>query len=191
MAINWDFISDLEGGLALVGYVPAAETSDSGVTIATGFDLGQRSENSIDGMDIAASLKTKLKPYAGLKKQAAVDFLAQHPLTISEDEAKSLDKLSKQGTVDDVARRYDEAVANNPQLSAFDGLSDQAQTVICSVAFQYGSNLKQRAPNFWGACTQARWDDMLAELRNFGDAYPKRRNKEAALLEGGPEIAGF
>ena len=66
MAIDWDFISSLEGGQHLAGYVPAADVSESGVTIATGIDLGQRTEGSIDALAIPDQLKTKLKPYAGL-----------------------------------------------------------------------------------------------------------------------------
>ncbi len=44
MAIDWDFISSLEGDQRLAGYVPAADVSESGVTIATGVDLGQRND---------------------------------------------------------------------------------------------------------------------------------------------------
>ena len=95
MAIKWDFISDLEGGQRLRGYVPAAAVSKSGVTIATGVDLGQRSEAEIDAMAIPDGLKVKLKPYAGLKKLAAVEFLAAHPLTITKDEADALDREVK------------------------------------------------------------------------------------------------
>ncbi|WP_393941438.1 pesticin C-terminus-like muramidase, partial [Shewanella sp. S23-S33] len=41
--VNFGFISGLEGGPILQGYVPDPKNSNSGVTIATGFDLGQRS----------------------------------------------------------------------------------------------------------------------------------------------------
>ena len=39
--VDFKFISQLEGGRATTGHVPAAGVSSSGVTIATGFDLGQ------------------------------------------------------------------------------------------------------------------------------------------------------
>ena len=39
--IDFTFIEKLEG-YRLEGYVPDAENSQSGVTIASGFDLGQR-----------------------------------------------------------------------------------------------------------------------------------------------------
>ncbi len=188
MAIKWGFISDLEGGQRLNGYVPAIEVSESGVTIATGVDLGQRSEASIEALAIPDDLKTKLKPYAGLKKQAAADFLAEHPLTISREDAEALDRAIKQGSVSEVRERYDRAVAASPNMPKFDDLSDEAQTVICSVAFQYGSNLERRTPRFWNACTEGRWNDLVGELRNFGDAYPTRRNKEADLFASSAEV---
>lgn len=188
MTIRWNFISELEGGQQLNGYVPAVDQSKSGVTIATGVDLGQRSEDSIDALAIPGQLKTKLKPYAGLKKQAAVDLLAQHPLTISKEEADALDRAIKEGSVSEVRDRYDRAVANDRTAPKFNDLSEGAQTVICSVAFQYGSNLERRTPRFWRACTERRWRDVLAELRAFGDDYPTRRNKEADLLEDSEEF---
>lgn len=43
-SIDYKFLSQLEGGSKTAGYVPAAAVSKSGVTIATGFDLGQRDE---------------------------------------------------------------------------------------------------------------------------------------------------
>jgi Bacterial toxin homologue of phage lysozyme, C-term len=41
MAVDWKFIGTLEGAGILKGYVPVSQTSNSGVTIATGVDLGQ------------------------------------------------------------------------------------------------------------------------------------------------------
>ena len=143
----------------------------------------------MDALAIPEQLKTKLKPYAGLKKQAAVDFLTQHPLTISQEDADALDRAIKQGSVSEVRERYDRAVADDPNTLSFDDLSNEAQTVICSVAFQYGSNLERRTPRFWRACTQRRWNDIVAELRDFGDDYPTRRNKEADLFASSPEAA--
>ena len=186
MNIDWDFISELEGGQVLEGYVPAVEVSESGVTVATGVDLGQRSEASIDALDIPDALKAKLKPYAGMKKQAAVDFLDSNPLSITAEEASALDQAIKGGAAAELRNRYNQAV---PESSPrFDDLSREAQTVICSVAFQYGSNLERRTPNFWRACTQNRWSDLLGELRNFGDDYTTRRNKEADLFAASQEI---
>lgn len=64
----------------------------------------------------------------------------------------------------------------------FTDLPAAAQTVIASVAFQYGTNLDARAPKFWKAATTQDWKECIKILNNYGDAYPTRRKKEAALL---------
>ena len=55
------------------------------------------------------------------------------------------------------------------------------QTVIASVAFQYG-DLASRTPKFWAQVVARDWSSALANLRNFGDSYGTRRRKEADLL---------
>ena len=65
----------------------------------------------------------------------------------------------------------------------FSNLPSEIQTVIASVTFQYGINLNLRAPKFWKAVTAQDWNKTLSILRNFGDKYGTRRNKEANLLE--------
>ena len=55
--------------------IAIAHGGNSGVTIATGVDLGQANPQQIDDWAIDEALKTRLKPYCGLKRQQAVDFL--------------------------------------------------------------------------------------------------------------------
>lgn len=185
MAIDWDFIGELEGGQRLIGYVPDPDGSQSGVTVGTGIDLGQMSEASLHGLGASAALIAKLAPYLGLKKHAALAALETAPLTITKAEADALNEAVKSSTVAEVRRRYDDAAAQQAGSTPFNELSDREQTVVCSVAFQYGANLSQRTPNFWRACTAQRWDDVATELKSFGDRYPTRRNKEASFLEQG------
>lgn len=178
--VDWGFISDREGGQALEGYVPEPEVSKSGVTIGTGFDIGQRTADDIDAMDIPDTLKEKLKPYAELTKQDAVDYLAENPLTITSEEATALDKAVKQKALDTLIQRYDNATTG----TKFAELPQQMQTVMASVEFQYGS-MASKTPSFWKMVTEQRWDDAIAELRDFGDKYPTRRGLEADLLQAG------
>src|ERR1700688_3411798 len=77
--IDRDFIRTMEGS-HLKGYVPLVKTTNSGVTIAHGFDLGQLSLREFNSMAISNELKQKLRPYVGLKKYAALSFLKKHPL---------------------------------------------------------------------------------------------------------------
>lgn len=76
--IDYKFISDLEGGSEIFGYVPAADVSKSGVTIATGFDLGQREESDLKSLKLDSTLVKKLKPYLGAKSENAKSLLKKN-----------------------------------------------------------------------------------------------------------------
>jgi hypothetical protein len=180
--IDYKFISDLEGGSKTSGYVPAAGVSKSGVTIATGFDLGQRNEADLTRLGLSAVLKTKLKPYLGKTGKDAQAYLKKHPLVITAVQAQEIDKAVKSAHVKQLKSKYKTASANTAKKDFFE-LPAGAQTVIASVSFQYGVNLNAAAPKFWKAATGQDWSKTLEILNNFGDAYPTRRGKEAKLLE--------
>jgi len=178
--IDYKFLSDLEGGSKIKGYVPAAGVSKSGVTIATGFDLGQRNENDLKSLNLNTVLITKLKPYLGIKSANAQALLKKTPLSISSTQAGAIDKAVKSAHIKKLKSKYDNATGNTKK---FVDIPHQAQTVIASVSFQYGTGLNTRAPKFWKAVTSQTWTEAIKLLKAFGDAYPTRRKKEAALLE--------
>jgi hypothetical protein len=180
-SIDYEFISEREGGRVTSGYVPAASVSQSGVTIATGFDLGARNEADLTRLALPKTLIDKLKPYLGKKKQAAQELLKKTLLTITEDEAELIDKAVKSAQVMQLKARYLAEAANKNKVDFFD-LPYEAQTVIASVSFQYG-DLSKRAPKFWLAVAAQNWTDAVATLRKFGDLYRTRRNLEADLLD--------
>ncbi len=180
--IDYQFISDLEGGAVLKGYVPAAGVSNSGVTIATGFDLGARNEHDLKALGLSATLVAKLKPYLGKKKTDAKTFLAANPLSITKAEAQTIDKAVKKKQVDQLKTKYLGSPHNTAKKQFF-ALPAEAQTVIASVAFQYGTNLSAAAPKFWKAASSQDWKETVKILKAFGDAYPTRRGKEAKRLE--------
>lgn len=177
--VDYKFLSDLEGGSKTDGYVPAAGISKSGVTIATGFDLGQRNESDLKSLKLDTLLIDKLKPYLGAKSTNAQSLLKKSPLTINLIQAQSIDKAVKSDNVAQLKLKYN-AVSGKKK---FIDLPPQAQTVITSVSFQYGVGLNARAPKFWKAVTSQNWAEAIKLLKSFGDAYPTRRKKEAALLE--------
>jgi hypothetical protein len=177
-AVDTGFIGRQEG-FRLDGYVPDLGFSRSGVTVGTGVDIGQRSAADIQALDIPETLKQKLIPYAGLTQQDAANFLANRPLRLTEEEAYALDRAVAQDIFGDVATLYDAASTGDSFLE----LPLEARTAIGDLAYQYGPDLAQDLPNFWGDVTQGRWDEATQTLRNFGDRYPARRNEEAALLE--------
>jgi hypothetical protein len=176
--IDHEFISKLEGGRITRGYVPVASMSMSGVTIATGFDLGQRTAADLAALKLSPLLVAQLRPYLGKRKQEAVDYLKRYPLTITDSEAQQIDVAVKRAHVLSLIKKYDESASE----VHFTDLPGEAQTVISSVAFQYGVNLQRRTPKFWKAVIAQDWKEAVAILNNFGDAYSARRRKEAALL---------
>jgi hypothetical protein len=175
--IDWDFISQKEGGSKTDGYVPNPEGSKSGVTIATGFDLGARDIKGLAGLP--SSLKSRLAPYLGLQGIYAKKFLDKNPLVIKKSEAKLIDMLSKGQMVSKLKKEWNKnaAIMKTPM---FEDLTGAQKTIAASVAFQYGSLAK--APKFRAAAQEGRWDDVQGELRNFGDDYGSRRTSEANYL---------
>lgn len=173
--IDANFIADREGAALPNGYVPS---SNSGVTVATGVDLGQRNITDLQRLGLPQPLITKLTPYLGLKGSAASAYLASNPLTLTSGQVATLDSRVH-------TEIYAELMVNFEAGSAFRfmRLPAAAQTVLASVALQYGAALQYRTPSFFSAMRQGRWQDAVNELRNFGDAFPTRRNLEADVLE--------
>lgn len=172
--IDWNFISEREG-FETTGYVPNAEKSKSGVTIATGFDLGARSKADLERSGLPDSLVKKLLPFVGKKGAEAKKIAGQ--LKVTEEEAGLIDEYSKKEAVDLLKKRWKKETGTD-----FDDLPMSKATVIASVAFQYG-NLETETPNFWDQITanngQGDWDAAVKNLRNFGDDYGPRRDLEA------------
>jgi GH24 family phage-related lysozyme (muramidase) len=183
--IDFNFISRLEGGRRTRGYVPNPGTSRSGVTVGTGVDLGQMGDQDLDQLDLPDDLKEKLRLYLGKIKYEAVDFLGQYPLVLTAEEAESLDTEVKTRFIQGLVRQFNETAD-----VSFEDLPDGVQTVIASVAFQYG-NLYKATPNFWRQITTGDWQGAYRNLQDFGDAYGTRRNQEADLLKRSLEESGM
>ncbi len=174
--IDWDFILEQEG-FRLKGYVPNPEGSDSGVTIASGFDLGARSVSDLKGL--SKEIIDLLTPYLGIKG-AAADEVASN-LVVSDEQAKTINEFAKKKELGLLKKRWKAKTGQS-----FDDLPMREATVITSVAFQYG-NLATETPNFWRQVTSGDWDGAVGNLRNFGDDYGSRRNREADYFETGAQ----
>ena len=99
---------------------------------------------------------------------------------LTGEEADQLDQAVKADALGAIASNYNEATGDNPR---FEELPPEAQTVIASVGFQYGADLETATPSFWNAVTTQDWRGAVDELRNFGDNFPSRRDREADVLE--------
>ena len=81
----------------LSSYVPLS----SGVTIATGVDLGQQNESGLRRLRVSEAIINKLKPYLGLRGSSAKAKLATDPLVLSYQEGLALNSAFK----DDLLKR--------------------------------------------------------------------------------------
>ena len=175
--IDYKFIQQLEG-YELEGYVPKPDGGvvESGVTIASGFDIGQRGHTDLVGL--SDSLVNKLTQYLGVTGECAVKYIKIHPLNITEKEARELNLFAHQDAEIKLIADWEEW-----SMRPWGELTDRQQTVIASVAFQYG-DLPTRTPNFWRQAINADWGALICNLRKFGDSYNTRRNKEADYFVG-------
>lgn len=171
--VDFDFISGLEGACVTSAYVPDARGSKSGVTIATGFDLGARNKSDLIKLMLSPALIDLLTPYLGLQGVQALQYVEAHPVSITVEQAKEIDTAVKNQVIIKLMRKY-----RDDARIAYSDLPNCWQTVIASVEFQYGS-VQKKCPTFWRYVTKQDWPSAIAELRDFGDRYATRRNKEA------------
>jgi hypothetical protein len=173
----FDAVRAFEGGLTLTANVPDPAGSKSGVTVSAGFDLGARNEQDLLNLGFPDALVTLLRPYLGLQKYAALNFLRQNPLTITAEDAELIHEKSRMQSLSSLVADY----AKDSRRD-FCSIPQRWQTVISSIQFQYGS-ARTRTPTFWKAVAEQRWADAIAQLRDFKDNYPTRRNLEADYVE--------
>lgn len=173
--IDWNFIASLEGKDVLTGYVPNPSGSRSGVTIATGVDLGRLTRAEI--LRLPEDVRSAIAPYIGRIGAGALLALQKKPLEITPLQAKALDAVAEAA----VLGPLESAWAHDSKMRTFGELPDRAQTVLVSVAYQYG-DVAERCPRFWRCMTRLDWAGAIDELKRFGDGYESRHEKEAAYL---------
>ena len=169
--IDFDFILKQEG-FETKGYVPDAENSKSGVTIASGFDLGARKLSDLKGLP--QDIIDLLSPFLGFQGAEASEIAPN--LEVTEDQAKIINEFAKSEAITNLKTKWENATG-----TSFDDLGTEQATVLASVAFQYG-DLESRTPNFWKQTTSGDWVGAYKNLLKFGDRYTSRRLDEAALL---------
>ena len=165
------------GDLDPAGYIPMGA---SGVTIATGCDLGHRSAKEFSRWGLDPDIIQLYQPYLGLKKKAALEQLHQFPLTISLQSALETDRATHRGYLHEhVLPVY----ARHSSL-AFEDLPRQAQAVIMSLCFHLGpTGASTGAPITFNALARGDWETASHELKTGFRRYPGRRRMEGQLLE--------
>lgn len=134
-----------EGAGRRKGYVPMYRgevIGNSGVTIGTGVDLGQHTQEALQSMGVPATLVGVLVPYLGLKRSAAVAKLRQLPLELSAEAVVALDKAVIGHFIQTTELRFNKAVqkvnARAGKELLFAARPKEVQAVAVSLAYQLG-----------------------------------------------------
>lgn len=190
--IDFAAVSQFEGKQRLDGYVPMSKgqvAGRSGVTIATGWDIGQMNKQEIKALNLPPALEQKVLPYAGKVKGEAVEALQAQPLAISRDEANLIDQKIKAKHLDAAIRSWDAGKDGQPPTVKFAELTSAQQTVLFSRTFHQGVGMANTATarDFYAAAQRGDWKQAEAELRDYPAAkakwYQNRVNAEADLLK--------
>ena len=181
--IDWGFIAEQEGAAVRQFYVPNDPDTgnESGVTIASGFDIGQHNVDEINNIFAGhTNIINILTPFADTTGQEARNLLSRiRPAALDDTVVRQIDDINNAHRAAELEQTF-----NGASELEFNELPGQHQTVIASVAFQYGINGIQ-THNFWGQVTRGQWTEAIANLRNYRDAFGTRRNREADLMQQG------
>lgn len=202
--VNWDALSQFEGGQALVGYVPTARDGTvigrSGVTLATGVDIGQVDAAQVRAFGLPPALEAKLLPFVGKIRQAALDALRDLGApALEKAEADRLDQAWKADHLDSCIRRWD--TGRPPGCPPFTGLTPAQQSVLFSRTWHVGKGMPGTAlcKPWYDLARQGDWPAAEAALREAwprpkdggtaNDWYRNRVGWEADLLKREREAA--
>lgn len=186
LAVDYAFIRNHEGEAILNGYVPQKKDGTvigkSGVTIASGFDLGQHNSydlNRIFGSsDTNKTLKDLFTPYLGKQKDDAKTYLKAHPLTITTEQAATVDECVMSQILPSIQKQYEDSTSGK-----WDDLPDQAQTVLFDLGYQFGQN-NGIPSDVMKKIKEGDYSGAASTLEEMGKtAYKNRRNAEATLLK--------
>jgi hypothetical protein len=153
----------------------------SGVTIATGVDLGQTNLKTFtDTYRVDKDIAVLFNPYFGRKKDDALKALYIKRIDITKTEAEEIDNGVHGAYLDNVEHAYN---ASKPKFF-FAELPKEAQAAIFSLLYQNGcTGGKQKNPAAWAALVAADWA-KASNLFINGEwpAYKDRRKQEGRLL---------
>ena len=180
------------------GMIPmkdGAPIANSGTTIGMGVDLGAQTESSLRDMGISPSTIATLKPYLGLKGQAAKTYLDSNPLTLNEGDTSTLNTGAANSYWTDLENDYNARVGR--PLSELD---DNKQLSLLSSYYNLGSKgLFGTADDETNFTTQLENKDYTGAANNMhtwssitsGDnaSLIPRRQAEAQMFQGliGPD----
>lgn len=194
LQIDYGFIGGLEGNV-LEANVPDPEGSKSGVTVGTGIDLGARTREDFAGFE-NQELLDRFDQYYGLQGMEAYNYEQQNPLTITQEESDALNAFIKGQSTQRLRSNFEKTFG----IDLAD-LPPEMQTIVGSIGYQYGPSFMidnpdteefdPKTPAFVDLLKIVAdrpgdvggYENIVEELRDFGDRYGTRRDKEADFLQ--------
>lgn len=204
VGINNGLLSQYEGGSHKKAYVPwsekTAKGNSSGVTIGSGFDLGQRKRpDELRAMGLPESLVQKFAPYLGKKRSDAVKFLRDHPLTLSEDETNILNRCILIDMGKKAIRHWDAEIDKQrktwPDAPYFHEMNTDQQTIVFSRYYNEGQGWIKNHPDIHQSILRNDWDtagkqwyEQIQRYKNSGQGWKGDRfSQEHEFLWGNKE----
>lgn len=194
LQIDYGLIGELEGNV-LEANVPDPEGSKSGVTVGTGIDLGARTREDFAGFE-NQELLDRFDQYFGLQGMEAYNYEQQNELTITQEESDALNAFIKGQSTQRLRSNFKKTFGMD-----LADLPPELQTVVASIGYQYGPSFMidnpdteaydPKTPSFASLLDIVTdrpgdvggYENIVEELRKFGDRYGTRRKKEADYLQ--------
>jgi len=191
-------LARFEGRAIARGYIPCQQGTyygsgpergtplgASGVTVATGVDLGQQTLKGLEAMGISVSTLAVLSPYIGLRKLDALKKLQSAPFTLTTEQVEEIDHA--------VHNRYIDQAATLFGRERFENAPKEVQAVAVSLHYQFGTPRRPDSPALekaWESMKRGAYQEAAEYLRNpelwsvSHRTYMLRRKAEAAILNG-------
>ena len=194
-AVDFSYLSRWEGDQYLRGYVPfikGVTAGASGLTVATGFDVGQISEMELSRLALRPETGPKLAPFAGIRftgktrAQVAATVVKRGPVPVlTKPEADTADLVIHGKHLSAAVTSWN--ARRKPGVPEFKALPVPWQTVLFSRTFHQGTGMPDTAvaQPFYTAATAGRWAVAVTALQNYGVTapwYKSRVSQEAAFL---------
>ena len=189
--IDFSALSSFEGGQIPQSYLLMDKKGNvigqSGITIATGFDIGQHSVDEIKSYGFTKTLEKKLLPFADAKKECAKELLSLARETkFSNEELNQIDFVVQGHHLDLAIKSWNANRLENTPL--FKDLSSSQQTVLLSRTYHQGPSMPDTmvAKKFYGSAINNNWIAAENHLRNYNVSaayYINRVHREANYLK--------
>lgn len=185
----------MRGGQRAKGYLPIHTTGEhkgevigqSGITFATGFDVGQLDKADLKRYSFPKDIEDKLLPFVSAKKEAARKLLPLAQKTVLSAQQLNLIDFKVKGVhLQSAIRSWDSRKQKG--TPSFCELSPAQQTVLLSRTFHQGTGMPTVpvSQKFYQAALKNSWVAAENHLRSYhvtDKSYLNRVHNEADLLK--------